>query len=494
MDKIYIILFSLTISICFTAPLRGQSPQPVKRFLALPELEGASFSLLVKDVESGAVVYNHDAERSLTPASVMKLITTATALEVLGEDFRFETVLEHDGEIRNGVLHGNLYIRGGGDPTLGSAFFAEDRNAYHPDNNTFLPQWVDALTKAGIHTINGSVISDERIFDNEGVSRKWVYEDMGSYYGMGSYGISVFDNQYKLVLRTGIAGGKPTIKHTLPAVKGLRFRNYLTSSNVSSDSSYIMGMPLMNERFLYGIVPSGKESYILRGDIPDPALFLAEYVTSGLFKAGFEITGSPSCFRILEENGDIPTKARTKIHVTHSPTLAEIAAVTNEVSHNLYADALLKTLGLTYSASKHESISSFDRGIKVLLQFWEKKGLKTSVLQLYDGSGLAATDKLTTAFICDLLVYMKNESRVGKAYINSIPRAGVEGSVRNFMKGSRLQNVARLKSGSMTGVKAYAGYITKDDHTFAVALMVNSYPGEGRRVVKAIEQVLLSLF
>lgn len=494
MRKIYLILFSLTFSLCFITPSRGQSPLPVKRFLALPELQGASFALLAKDVNSGEILYDYESDKNLTPASVMKLITTATAMELLGEDFRFETTLEYDGEIRAGVLQGNLYIRGGGDPTLGSSFFAADRSTYHPDNNTFLPQWIEALTKAGIHTINGSVISDERIFDHEGVSRKWVYEDLGSYYGMGCYGISVFDNQYKLLLRTGAVGGKPTVKHTVPAIEGLQFRNYLTAANVRTDSSYILGMPFVKERYLYGVVPAGRESFMLRGDIPDPALFLAEYVTSGLRNAGFEISDAPACFRILAEKGDIPTGKRTRIYTTYSPTLAEIAAMTNKVSHNLYADALLKTIGLTYTPDKNECISSFDRGVNVLLQYWQEKRLNTSSLQLYDGSGLAVTDKLSASFICDLLVYMKKQSPVGTAYINGIPRAGVEGSVRNFLKGSHLQGIARLKSGSMTGVKAYAGYIEKGDRTFAIALMVNSYPGEGHPVTKAIEQMLLALF
>jgi D-alanyl-D-alanine carboxypeptidase, serine-type, PBP4 family len=494
MNKIYSILFALTFSLCSASSSQGQSTQPLKRFFTLPELNGASFSLLAKEVTTGEILYSHDPDRSLTPASVMKLITTATALEVLGEDFRFETILEYDGEVKDGVLHGNLYIRGGGDPTLGSSFFAEDRKTYHPDKNTFLPQWINELTKAGIHTINGSVISDERIFDNEGISRKWLYEDMGSYYGAGCYGISVFDNQYKLALQTGPAGKKPSIKYTLPAIEGLQFHNYLTTANVSSDSSYILGMPWVKERYLYGVVPAGKTHFILRGDIPDPALFLAEYVTSGLLNAGFEITGTPACFRMLEEKGDSPSGFRTRLCSTYSPTLAEIACVTNEVSHNLYADALLKTLGLIYHPGMNEVISSYDRGVNVLLQHWKKKGLNTSALQLYDGSGLAVTDKLTTAFICDLLVYMKKQSSVGEIYTRTIPRAGIEGSVRNFLKGSNLQGYTRLKSGSMTGVKAYAGYIEKDGHTFAVALIVNSYPGEGRRVTKAIEQLLLSLF
>lgn len=494
MNKAYPFLLGLVFWFSTAFPSWAQIPQPVKRFLSAPEMKGASFALVAKEVDSGNVLYAFDEDRSLIPASVMKLVTTATALELLGKDFRFETTLEYDGKIENGVLHGNLYIRGGGDPTLGSAFFAEDRNAYHPDANTFMPQWIDALTKAGIHTVNGRVIADERIFDTEGISRKWLYEDMGSYYGTGCYGLSVFDNQYKLMLRTGVAGSKPSIKQTAPAMESLRFHNYLTATSVSSDSSYILGMPFARERYLYGVVPAGRDNYILKGDIPDPALFLAEYVTDKLFQAGFEISEDPTCFRLLAEEGVVPTGQRTTVCVTLSPTLSKIAAKTNEVSHNLYAEALLKTLGLQYQPQNKEVISSTDRGVKTILNYWQAKGLDTSVLQLYDGSGLAATDKLTAEFICDLLIHMSKKSSVGEAFIQGIPRAGIEGSVRNFLKGSRLQGNTRLKSGSMSGVKAYAGYIQKDNRTYAVALMVNSYAGEGRPVTKAIENLLLSLF
>lgn len=494
MNKLSSFLFGLTFSLALTSSVCGQTPLPVKQFLSSPEMRGASFSFLAKDVHTGEILYGYDQDRSLSPASVMKLVTTATALELLGEDFRFETKIEYDGEVENGILHGNLYIHGGGDPTLGSSFFAEDRNAYRPDNNTFLPQWIDALTKAGIRKINGDVISDESIFDNEGVSRKWVYEDLGSYYGMGCYGISVFDNQYRLVLRTGKPGDKPTIQYITPAIEGMHFNNYLTTANVSSDSSYIMGMPFAKERYLYGTVPAGKDGFVLKGDLPDPALFMAEYVTAGLMKVGLEVTGHPSCFRILNQKGGFPSGERKSLCTTYSPALYEIAGVTNEVSHNLYADALLKTIGLSYPVQNDEIISSFDRGVNVLLKHWQDKGLDTSTLKLYDGSGLAVTDKLTAGFICDVLTYMKTTSLVGESYITGIPRAGKEGSVRNFLKGTHLEGKARLKSGSMTGVKSYAGYIEKDGRIVAVALIVNSYAGDGRPVTKAIEKLLLSLF
>lgn len=176
------------------------------------------------------------------------------------------------------------------------------------------------------------------------------------------------------------------------------------------------------------------------------------------------------------------------------PTLREIVEVTNHVSHNLFADALIKTIGLRYTPRKGEVISSFNRGIQVLRDYWQGKGLDLSCVWMYDGSGLAVTNKLSTAFVADLLIYMRTRSQQHTAFYESLPVAGVEGSVRNFLKGSSLQGKAHLKSGSMSRVKGYAGYINKGDKQYAIALFVNNYSCDGRPMTVAIEKLLLQLF
>ena len=168
--------------------------------------------------------------------------------------------------------------------------------------------------------------------------------------------------------------------------------------------------------------------------------------------------------------------------------------MTNHVSHNLFADALIKTIGLRYTPRKGEVISSFNRGIQVLRDYWQGKGLDLSCVWMYDGSGLAVTNKLSTAFVADLLIYMKTCSQQHTAFYESLPVAGVEGSVRNFLKGSFLQGKAHLKSGSMSRVKGYAGYINKGDKQYAIALFVNNYSCDGRPMTVAIEKLLLQLF
>lgn len=477
----------LCLLICLHLLAGAQTPAPVKWLLQAPYMRGASFSLVVKDVQEGRTVYSYDTDRLQSPASVLKTVATATALEILGEDYRYPTTLEYDGILENGTLEGNLYIKGSGDPSLGSSHFA-------PGQNKFLSTWIAALQKAGIKHITGSVISDESIFDTEGVSIKWLREDMGNYYAPGSYGISIFDNMYKLSLQTGAAGTRPVLKGTEPDIPFIRFKNYLKAAPVSSDSAYIIGAPLDDVRYLYGVLPANREAYVLKGDIPDPALYLARYLTDQLQQKGIRVDGSPSCYRIEVEENRWKKGERKEIVTTYSPTLREIASICNHVSHNLYADALVKTVGLQYKPRRNEMISSFGRGVQVVKEYWEKKGLDVFPLRMNDGSGLAPADKVSAGFMGELLVYMATESAVSDAFIASLPQAGIEGSVRNFLKGSKLQGKAHLKSGGITGVRSYAGYITKDGKTYAVAVFSNNYSCPMSRMTKALEKLLLQLF
>lgn len=473
--------------ICFHGFASAQTPASIKRLLQAPYMRGASFSLIVKDMQDGKTVYAYDTDRLQSPASVLKTVTTATALEILGEDYRYPTTLEYDGVLENGTLKGNLYIKGSGDPSLGSSHFA-------PEQNNFLTTWINALQKAGIRHITGAIISDESIFDTEGASLKWLREDMGNYYAPGCYGLSVFDNMYKLSFRTGAVGTRPVLKGTNPEIPFIRFKNYLKAAPVSSDSAYIIGSSFEDVRYLYGILPANRETYVLKGDIPDPALYLARYLTEQLQRKGIQVDGSPSCYRIEVEENRWKKRERKEIVTTYSPTLREIAGVCNHVSHNLYADALIKTVGLRYKPRKNEVISSFGRGVQVMKAYWEKKGLDVSSLRIHDGSGLAPVDKVSAGFMGELLVYMATKSAASEAFIASLPQAGLEGSVRNFLKGSQLQGKARLKSGGITGVRSYAGYITKDGKTYTVAVFSNNYSCSMRQMTNALEQLLLQLF
>lgn len=492
LSKTILLLFLIG---CFVLPLSAQQiPLPVRQLLKEDYMKGATFSLIVKEIQTGEIRYTYDSDRQVTPASVLKTVTTATALELLGEDYRFPTVLEYDGEIKEGVLHGNLYIKGSGDPTLGTAHFLSDRSAFSQEQSEFLRQWTEALTKTGIKQVKGAVIADESIFDTEGISPKWLYEDLGNYYGAGSYGLNVFDNLYHLHLVSGPVGKQPVIQKEEPEIPYLRLHNYLTNAAVSTDSAFILGAPFSPDRYLYGVIPANRSRYTLKGDIPDPALYLAELFARHLSESGIKAEGTPSCYRILKETGEWKQTEKYVITTTYSPPLKDIVRIVNERSHNLFADAILKTLGLRYEPDKGEILSSFMRGVKVVQAHWQAKGLDISSLQIYDGSGLASTDKVSAGFIGEVLTYMATQSPSSQAFMQSFPLAGSEGSVRNFLRGTSLQGNARLKSGGMSRVRSYAGYITKDGKQYAVAVFVNNYNCEGKEIIRSLEKLLTALF
>ncbi len=463
----------------------GQTSAKSTALLKQEGMEHASFSYIVEDISTGKVMTSFQPDLQVTPASVLKLITTATALELLGEDYRYPTTVLYDGYIENGILNGNLYIKGSGDPTLGSTHF-------EPNSKNFIDEWRNAILQLGIKTIKGSIIADESIFDTEGISMKWVREDLGSYYGAGSYGISFHDNLYSLYLNSSSIGTRPKIVQTDPVIK-LDFHNYLKTANVRTDSCYIVGMPFSTERYLYGVVPANRQKYRLKGDIPDPALFLAKYFQQILKNSGITIQKGASCYRILQERNLWKPGKQTKIITTYSPTLKQIVEKTNHVSHNLFADALLKTIGLRYSNGRKNILSSFGKGLEVLKDYWNKKGLDISSLTMVDGSGLAPANKVTANLLNDLLIYM-SKSKHASSFINSLPKAGIEGSVRNFMKETPLTGKVFLKSGSMSGVKCYAGYVKNQNKTFSIVVLTNNYTMNGRSLNKRLEKFIISLF
>ena len=479
------LVVSILINLVFLSAVKAQTHSAVERFLSAPYMKGASVSLMIKDMRDGKVIVSHDSEREVIPASVLKIVTTAAALELLGENFRYETAIMYDGRILNHVLHGNLYIRGSGDPSLGSSEMKAGRDK-------IIREWVTAIKNVGIHKITGAVIADERIFDFEGISMKWLREDMGSYYAPGSYGLNIFDNSYSLFLNSGEPNSRPEIVKCEPELPSLIFHNYLKTVQAERDSSYIIGLPHTNERYLYRTVPANRFAYQLKGDIPYPPLFLAQYLTKLLENEQITIDGIPACYHVLSQDSTLQKTERKILTTTYSPPLKDLVHITNHVSHNLYADALLKTIGIRYRTD--EVISSFDKGIHILNQHWIEKGLNPASLRMFDGCGLALTDKITAAFLCEVLSYMANQSSVSKSFTESLPRAGMDGTVANTLRNSDLHGNARLKSGSMSRVRSYAGYITKENQSYAVAIIVNNFSCNQSQMKTDIERLLLSLY
>ena len=446
---------------------------PIDNFINNPLLDNANISLCVKDLSDGTIVYNHRANHVATPASTMKLITTATALEMLGPDFCFKTKLEIDGEITpDSILMGNLYIRGGGDPTLGSAYLGD---------TAFLVKWVEAVKKAGIKSIKGSIIADASLYDDEGINSHWIWEDMGNYYTAGSYGISYLDNTYRLVLRTSKVGTTPEILRTIPAIPSLVFDNQLKSAAINFDSAYFHGAPHANLRSITGKLPANKSEFIIKGDIPNPSLLLAQHFEDKLKAAGIQT--SPS-----NTNQTISKLTRKPIYTQLSPPLREIITVANVHSNNQYAEQVFRYLSLTM-----DTVANSKTAVQVIKLFWKSKGLDVSQLFMYDGCGLSPEDAVSSRFFVDVLSYMKTKSLHSEVFVHSLPIAGETGTVSSFLKNSALEGKVFVKSGTIARVKCYAGYLNTKNKNYAFAMMVNYANGSTKAVVNKMEEFLLEI-
>ncbi|MFV0472283.1 MAG: D-alanyl-D-alanine carboxypeptidase/D-alanyl-D-alanine-endopeptidase [Paludibacteraceae bacterium] len=449
------------------------SKNPVFTFIENDLMNNANVSLIVKDMTNNANLYEYHPGNSFIPASTMKLVTTATALQLLGGSFRFETLLQYDGTIDyEGILNGNIYIRGGGDPTLGSEKMGD---------GDFLQQWVKSIKKKGIRKILGSIIADESLYGDEGANPYWTWEDIGNYYAPEIYAISYKDNTFKVEFDSKEVGSIPQIVAVSPQIKDLCIINCLKSTKISFDSAYFYGKPHDNERIARGAIPANRKRFTVKGSIPSPGLLLAKDLKQALKKNGIEVTG---------EGKDIflpPQSKRTKIYSHFSPPLRNIVGEINMNSNNHYAETLFQRLSLLES-----SVANSKNAAKIIKNYWYSRLPSSKQLFLYDGCGLSPLNAVSANFLVDMLVYMYNsDSRAD--FLNSLPVSGISGTLKSFLKNTPLFGKVRAKSGTISRVKSYAGYIERDDKKWVFAVLVNNANGNSREVTGKIENFLLDI-
>jgi len=469
---LWIVLLGIFLSSCTKLPVSSgelsSQPKAVKEFVGAEIVEHGDLSFYAVDLKTGKVVAAHREKSALVPASVMKIVTSAAALEVMGGDKTFETKLMYEGKIdKAGLLKGDLYIQGGGDPTLGS-----DGISAAPE--AFLADWVKEMKKARITSVNGDIIVLDDLFGYDGIPGKWLWEDMGTDYAPGTYGISIFDNIYTLYLSSGGPGTTPKIIGTKPEMKDLTFDNQAVVSPDGKRDIYVRGVPFENRRGFYGIVPENRAELTIKSDIPDPGFFLGQYFSDYMRKNGIKFKGKVTTARVTAKRPKNPVI----LAVTESVPVSEIIKVLLTRSDNHYAEHLFQLL------EKVEGVN--------VVEFWKEKGLDVDSLTMKDGSGLSRGDTLSAKLLTDILVYMDEKKEL--KFEELLPIAGQDGTVAKFLKETPLSGNARVKSGSMSGIQSYAGYLEKDGKRYVFALIVNHWNGDRTDLRNEMEKLLNGLF
>lgn len=524
-------------------PANGLTLGEENRKVATPS--GAQVGICIRTI-SGKVLREENAGLNFIPASNLKIVTAGAALKRLGADFRFETAVAYSGSVgTDGVLHGDLYIIGGGDPTLGS------QAALAMPKDSLFSRWERAVRGAGIRSIAGSIIADSRRMPAE-VNGSWMYEDLGTYYGATCSALMFNENCLEITVAPGTGAGDEVIicsenagkirsadsgrKQMLPNRPWMKIMNNCTTGpEGSGDKSYLLVSEFAAVGHLVGSYAVDRRAKTISYNDPFADFSCAYEFASFLSSNGIPctaVTSTSAChptaifhntessahekcpgtydnhdrkqslgFETFDTSGSLtysghftPQDSLTTITTTLSPRLSEIIRETLRVSNNLYAETLLRALGPG---------GSTDDALKSEMSIIESMGVSTSRVRIEDGSGLSRKNSVSPGFLVSFLTAMSRQSCFG-TYLRTFNNPGPDEHIFST-SALGIRRRIRLKSGSMGGVLCYCGYIlpqsnaispagtskeTSTGETIAFSIMINDSIQSTTRLRNYIESVL----
>ena len=443
----------------------------VGKFLSSKALEGATVGLVVDDLAKNETLISVNPDLLLAPASVTKIVTSAVALELLGSNFTYITRVGYNGKIdeKSGVLAGDWVIRGGGDPTMESAWFKKSEVSA-------LDNIVELMNNLNLKTIHGDIVLDLSMFEPQTMPGSWTWEDMGNYFGTTPAALNIGDNTVKLSFNSPSTAGKATqLVSVAPNLPNMGWKNEVLSSTVNRDMAYVYGSPWDNRREIKGTIPAGRQGFEVKASMPNPPLVFGGMLIQKLRDAGIALKGGVKC---LYE----PVEAHFVGEVL-SPSLPEICKIMNHESVNLIGESLVLQLALLANGK-----GVHDDGLRVVQEYLETH-IFAHKFFIVDGSGLSRFNAMSARQLTDLLKFM-HHSENGAAFKSSLPNAGVA-TLRGFDTQKFPGRTLCCKSGSLTRVRAYSGYlVTNSGRTLAFTVMANNFSGTSGEVFAAIGELL----
>ena len=482
---------SILLSMCmYTAEgqTRDDVTEAMKNVLGSDDFKGASVSMLAVTGD-GDTLLCHDSGRLLIPASNMKLVSTALAMHSLGPDYRYGTGIGYSGTIEDGTLRGDLYIIGGGDPTIGSA------NPIATPLDTLFGEWMEMISDTGISHIEGNIVGDGRFFSGMDGHPTWEVCDAGTYYGTGTSGLSFYENVQDFNVSAGEKPGDPVnIEPGYPETPWMEFIYSCTTGKPGTGNSlYFYPDSFYPSGEMRGTFAVDRQPRTEHAANRFPEYTLAWYFWRFLADNGIENEEGPADTGPVFGICAMPQDSLKIIGRTFSAPLSDIIAETNRKSNNLYAETLMKTLGKEYCGS-----GCYYSSYVAVRGLLEETGVTGHRTIIRDGSGLSRENLLSADFLCDLLMKM-TLSPSFEDFFNSLPRPGGIGTLEYEMQSVpfSIKDRIRMKSGSMGGVRCLSGYIIPEtgarEDMIIFSLLVNGYTVPLYRIQRALDSIILSL-
>ncbi len=453
----------------------------VQNLAQRPVLRGASWAAAARYV-NGQSLFSLQSDLRLAPASTLKLLTSAAALETFGPMYRFETSLYADALTdSNGVLQGNLYVRGGGDPTLGS-----DRVTGSLSATELLKNWSRQIRARGIKKITGNIYADISLFSGPSLPDKTNWQNMGNYFAAPATALAFNDNSFEITFAPQSQDGATVLVQSVwPQTEGLKIHSFVTASAKDRrDNAYAYAAPGQYDIEIYGTVPTSRlKGQHIKAALPDAPQLLVDLLTQQLETDGVEVEGGAI---LLETAPDY-----TPMHLlfTHrSPALKDIIYIVNKRSFNFYAEMLLRMLAVQAGHS-----GTIAEGINQLYAFLQQNAISTQDVLLYDGSGLSRDNQITVQTLLDVLELMAKSPNF-TYYYTSLATPDDRGDLlllRYFLHPFKRTQDIHVKGGTIDGVKAQAGYAKdRNGQLIAFAFIANNMVAKDESINRFYEELL----